>query len=74
MSYYILDEAEPLPTDETFPPPWECTKDDEPAPGGCFEGVNMDCCSARCSNSGEQLCKNEPFMETSEPLPTETTD
>ena len=48
---------EPLPTDETLSPPWECTKDDEPAPGGCIEGVNMKCCSEQCSNSGEQLCK-----------------
>ena len=52
-----LPADEPLPADETLSPPWECTKEDEPAPGGCIEGVNMDCCSEQCSNGGEELCK-----------------
>ena len=54
---FVIAKVNTIGGVEVEDPPWECTKDDEPAPGGCFEGVNMDCCSVRCFNSGKQLCK-----------------
>ena len=52
-----LPADEPLPTNETLSPPWECKEGGEPAPGGCTEGVNTNCCSGTCSNNKAQLCK-----------------
>ena len=38
--------------------PTECTKEGEPAPGGCDNRENSQCCSGVCSDKGDQpLCK-----------------